>query len=440
MPDRPAAEGRGVSGIPLTSGRIAYLLTAFPTVSETFVEGEFRALSRGGLPVDLFATRNFREATGREDPLRDRGLLIHRSAYLFGREVAAAVLYFLFRHPARTLGTLGRVVAGNARSPRYLAHALALFPKSLVFARRMRALGTVHVHGTWAHYPATVAYIAARLLGAGYSFSGHAGLDVFSDTVFLAEKIRSARFVLVCQSASRRQMERLVPGSSRKIHIVYHGVDFSGIPAPGSLPRAEPPEIVSVGRLTPEKGFLDLLQAAGRLRDRGVTFLVRIFGQGPQREALEREIVRLDLRDKVVLAGIAPHAEILAAMVRATLVTLASCHPPNLFQDGISNVLVEAMACGTPVVTTDHDGSRELLDSGRYGVMVPEGEPARLAEAFEALLRDPDRRRELSRAGRERVERDFDRDKNIQAIAPLFRETLDTAGAPAPRAASGPGA
>jgi glycosyltransferase involved in cell wall biosynthesis len=393
-------------------------------VSETFVEGEFRSLSRRGLPVDLFATRNFREETGSRDPLDDRGLAIQRSEYLFGREIPAAALYFLARHPARTLGTLARVVAGSALSPRYLLHALALFPKSLVFARRMRSLGTVHVHGTWAHYPATAAYIAARMVGASYSFTGHAGLDVLSDTAFLAEKVRSARFILVCQSATRRRMEQLVPESAARIHTVYHGVDFSEIPPPGSLARADPPEIVSVGRLTPEKGFLDLLQAAGQLRDRRVAFKLRIFGQGPQREALEREIARLDLRDRAVLSGIAPHAEILAAMARATLVTLASYRPPNFFQDGIPNVLVEAMACGTPVLTTEHDGSRELLESGRHGVMVPERDPPRLAAAIESLLGDPERRRDMAARARARIERDFDREKNVEAIARLFRDAL----------------
>ncbi len=438
MPDGPAPRRRGVSGTPLTSGRIAYLLTAFPTVSETFVEGEFRALARRGLPVDLYATRNFREETAADEPGRDRGLAIQRSAYLLGREVPAAAFYFLARHPGRTLSTFARVVAGNARSPRYLAHALALFPKSLVFARRMRALGTAHIHGTWAHYPATAAYIAARLLGTSFSFSGHAGLDVFSNAAFLPRKIREARFILACQGATRRRMELLVPGSSGKIHVVYHGVDFGEIPRPGSVQRAEPSEIVSVGRLTPEKGFLDLLQAAALLRDRGVPFRLRIFGRGPQRQELEQESARLDLGNVLKLEGIAPHGEVLAAMARATLVALASYRPPNDFQDGIANVLVEAMACGTPVVTTDYDGSRELLESGRYGVIVPERDPERLAGAIEALLRDPDRRRELARAALERVERDFDRDRNVESIARLFRETLPAAGASVPRAASAP--
>lgn len=401
--------------------RIAYLLTAFPTVSETFVEAEFRALLRRGLPIDVYATRNFRESTHPSD-LGDRGLEVERSPYLLGREIPQAALYFLFHHPARTLGALLAILVGNATSPRYLAHALALFPKSLVFARRMQRRDTRHVHGTWAHYPATVAYTISRLLGISYSFTGHAGLDVLSDQSFLAAKVRGARFVLTCHGATHENLERLAPESSAKIHTIHHGVTLSQIPIPGSVPRADPPEIVSVGRLTPEKGFLDLLQAAALLAKGRALFRLRIFGMGPLRAALERERDRLGLGGVVFLEGVVQHDEILRALAQATVVTLASYPPPDKNMDGIANVLVEAMACGTPVVSTEYEGSRELLEGGRLGALVPPRNPQRLADALRSLLTDPLRREELSKLGRQRVERDFDRERNVESVAALFRQ------------------
>ena len=402
--------------------RIAYLLTAFPTVSETFVEGEFRALQQRGLPIDLYATRNFRESARRTGEEGDRGLEIQRSPYLMGVEIPLAALHFLLTRPRRTLGAFVAIVAGNASSPRYLAHALALFPKSLVFARRMQRRDTRHVHGTWAHYPATVAYTIARLLGISYSFTGHAGLDVLSDQSFLAAKVRNARFVLTCHEATHASLEKLAPDSGAKIHTVHHGVSLSEIPAPGSVPRAHPPEIVSVGRLTPEKGFLDLLQAAAHLARSSVPFRLRIFGKGPQRSDLERERERLGLGDAVILEGVAPHEEILRALAGATVVTLASYPPPDKNMDGIANVLVEAMACGTPVVSTEYEGSRELLQGGRLGCLVPPRDPERLAEALQGILKDPLRGEELARLGRQHVQSDFDRERNVGSVEALFRQ------------------
>jgi len=408
----------------LSSGRVAYILTAFPTVSETFVEGEFRALSQRGLPIDLYATRNFREIIADADEEEDRGLEVRRSPYLFGAKILTAATFFLFRRPRRTLGTLVRILMGNLRSPRYLGHALALLPKSLAFAREMERRGTRHVHGTWAHYPATAAYIVSRLLGITYSFAGHAGLDVVADQTFLAAKLRGARFVLTCHHSTRGCLERLAPECASKIHTIYHGVTISEIPSPGSVPRAAPPEIVSVGRLTPEKGFLDLLGACALLRDRGHSFRARIFGQGPQRPALERKIKRLRLGSFVSLEGIVPHRRILEILASATVVTLPSYLHPNMYRDGIANVLVEAMACGTPVVSTDYDGSRELLKGGSLGILVPEKDVEQLAAAFEAMLRDPEKRAAFSIQGRKRVENEFDRQRNVEVIFTLFRQAL----------------
>ncbi len=405
--------------------RIAYLLTAFPTVSETFVEGEIRALLARGFALDLYATRNFRETAGEEDPGRDRGLSVCRLPYLWSRDVWASAAFFLFLHPLRTLATLLRVLGGNAASARSFLQTLALLPKSLAFARRMRKGGTLHVHGTWGHYPATCAYVASRLLELPFSFSAHAGLDVTASTAFQSAKVRAARFVLTCNEANRRVLAERNPGCAGKIHTVYHGVDLSAIPSAGSQNREDPPLILSVGRLAPEKGFLDLLEACRLLRDRGIRFRLRVYGEGPQRPRLQEAIRGSGLEGTASLEGVAPHGRILENAARATLVVLASYEGPGRYLDGIANVLVEAMACGTPVVSTAYPGSRELLEDGRLGLLVPPRDPRSLAEAMEGLLASSARRSALAAAGRLKVVTEFDRDKNVERIAALFRESLE---------------
>jgi len=406
-------------------GRIAYLLTAFPTVSETFVEGEFRALMARGLPIDLYATRNVREAVAPEERIPDRGLRVNRSAYLLDGEVAAACLRFLLGRPLRTLGSFFRVALGNLPSPRYFFQALALFPKSLVFARRMEKAGTIHVHATWGHYPATSAFVISRLLGIPFSFSAHAGLDVTGDTTFQSVKVRDARFVLTCNQASRQFLCDRNPGSAGRILTVYHGISLATIPPAGSIPKADPPEILSVGRLAPEKGFLDLVRACGLLHRRGVRFRLRILGEGTERSRIAREIARNGIADRSVLEGAIPHPQVLEACARSTVAVLASYRGPEGYLDGISNVLVEAMACGTPVVSTLHPASREFLQEGRLGLLVPQREPEKLAEAVESLLSNPARREELSRLGRHWARTTFDRERNVEAIASLFSSVLE---------------
>jgi glycosyltransferase involved in cell wall biosynthesis len=376
------------------------------------------------MAIDLYATRNFRELVG-EDPDPDRGLTINRLPYFWSLEVWLASGAFLLFRPWRTVGAFLRVVAGNAPSPRFLMQTVALFPKTLAFARRMERRGTAHVHGTWGHYPATCAYVAARLLKVPFSFTAHAGLDVYADQTFLKQKISSARFVLTCMDGNRRLLAELAPEASGRIHTVYHGVTLSAIPPAGTMPRAEPPEIVSAGRLVPEKGFVDLIAACGLLRRRGIVFRLRIFGDGPERSRLEDAIRSEGLDDAVILEGFAPHRRILEATARATVVALASFQPPQKYLDGMANVLIEAMACGTAVVSTSYSGSRELLVEGKAGLLVPQRDPARLAEALEMVLTSPAKREELQRAARDRALADFVRERSIGRIEALFQESLN---------------
>jgi glycosyltransferase involved in cell wall biosynthesis len=143
----------------------------------------------------------------------------------------------------------------------------------------------------------------------------------------------------------------------------------------------EPPVILATGRLVPEKDHATLLRAFALLRARRRTRLM-ILGDGEQRGQLEGLAAQLGVRVDVGLPGfeINPYR----FMSRAAVFVLSST------SEGFGNVLVEAMACGAPVVSTDcHSGPAEILDSGRYGQLVPVGDPAAMAAAIEATLDDP---------------------------------------------------
>lgn len=155
--------------------------------------------------------------------------------------------------------------------------------------------------------------------------------------------------------------------------------------------RSEP-LVVAVGRLDPAKDFATLLNAFEILRkSRKVRLLV--LGEGPERPALERLVHELDLQEHVLLPGFVENP--FAYMARASILVLSSR------DEGFGNVLVEAMACGTPVVSTDCPGGpAEILDRGRYGALVPVDRPEDMAQAIESMLdnpTDPDLLRERAR-------------------------------------------
>ncbi|MEA3389278.1 glycosyltransferase [Sphingobium sp. CCH11-B1] len=153
-----------------------------------------------------------------------------------------------------------------------------------------------------------------------------------------------------------------------------------------------PPVIVGMGRLVPQKDFPSLLRAFGRLAERSDARLM-ILGEGEERPALEAWIEEHGLSDRVALPGFL--ANPLPAVRKASVFVMSSRF------EGFGNVLVEALAVGTPVVSTDcPHGPAEILDGGAYGRLVPVGDDDALADAILASIADPDDADRLIRRGR----------------------------------------
>jgi glycosyltransferase involved in cell wall biosynthesis len=144
----------------------------------------------------------------------------------------------------------------------------------------------------------------------------------------------------------------------------------------------EPPVILGVGRLTRQKDFLTLVRAFAEVRRRRPARLI-ILGEGEDRPALEALAAELGVRDDVALPGFRDNAP--AYMARSALFVLSSAW------EGLPTVLIEALAVGTPVVSTDcPSGPREILQEGRLGALVPVGDATALAAAMERALACPE--------------------------------------------------
>jgi len=180
-----------------------------------------------------------------------------------------------------------------------------------------------------------------------------------------------------------RQAFRLPPDRVRMIYNpVVSPALFLSAAEPVEHPwfaAGQPPVVLSVGRLCPQKDFSTLLQAFALVQARFPARLL-ILGEGPDRAVLEAAVTEMGLTDSVSLPGFAPNPY--AYMARAAAYVLSSRW------EGLPTVLIEALACGARIVSTDcPSGPREILHDGLYGMLVPVGDPAALAVALEASLR-----------------------------------------------------
>lgn len=399
------------------STRVAYLVKRFPRLSETFVLNEFLEVRGLGLRATLFA-------------LLDPGeKLVHREA----RELMPDVHYVtiagrpwhsawrLFRGAAAQAATNPRgflrvlwALLSVHRSIPSLRHAI----EGLWLAGELRRMGVEHLHAHFAHSPAAVAYMARLAGGPPFSFTAHAK-DLYTTLPRnLVIRARAATLVLTCTRFNQRFLQELLPDLPTPIHVVHHGTDLRRFSS--SRRRPEPDLIVSVGRLVPKKGYPLMVQAVRLMALAGVSFRCEIYGGGPMREELERMVSDSGLQGRVSFHGARPQDEIADAYARAAVFVIAPVVVADGDRDGIPNVLVEAMASGVPVVSTRISGIPELIDDGNSGLLVEPGDPAALADATTRVLVDHHMARRLAKAGRRKVERDFDLAVNSRRVAELL--------------------
>ena len=334
-----------------------------------------------------------------------------------GRETLASLLRCLATRPARTVTTLGVVLAAYAREPRYLSKCLATLAWSFSVARWAEKNDVEHIHANWAHLPATSAWIVSRLIGLPYSFSAHAGADLFRTSALLRQKIADARFIVVCNRAAEKRLRDLSPSHAAKIHLCYHGIDLHRFQAG---PRPSEGYLLSVGNLDPAKGFDLMIRAVASLCDRGRNSTYRIVGEGPERKRLEGLIRELGLGERVRLSGELRSEALVEAYHRASVFVAPSRILPSGGRDGLPNVILEAMACGIPVVGTNVAGIPEAVVHEQTGLLADAENPAALADAVERLLVDQELAERVTRAGRELVAHRFDRAQNVTRFCGLF--------------------
>jgi colanic acid/amylovoran biosynthesis glycosyltransferase len=416
--------------------RVAYLMSRFPKLSETFVLYEMLELERIGVHVEVFPLVREREAS--MQPGAEAFVARAHDFRLTSRPVLAAQWHWLRRRPGRYLATWGRAILGNAGSPKFLVRSLAVVPLAAAFARRIEALDMDHVHAHWATHPALAAWVIGRLTGRTYSFTAHAH-DIYVERPMLAEKLRGAAFAVTISDYNLRLLAGWYGRLADRVEVIHCGVDAAVF-----RPRSEAAvagvadaaggdgrfEILSIATLQPQKGHAVLVAAAGRLVERGIPVRVRMVGEGEERPALEAAIAAAGLTEHVQLLGRQPRDRVAALLGESDVVVQPSIVLPSGKTEGIPVALMEALASAVPVVATSVSGVPELVEDGVTGRLVPPGDDLALADALADLHRDPALARRLAEAGRTRVLASFDLRTNTRHLAERFASVARIAGRP----------
>jgi colanic acid/amylovoran biosynthesis glycosyltransferase len=391
--------------------RVGYVVKRYPRYSETFVVREILAHEAAGLAIEIFALRPPSDTHFQDVIAQVRAPV----QYLPPEEhVSASFFWAALQASGELLPDLWSALK-EARG----AEVRDLF-QAIVLTGEVVQRGITHLHAPFASDATTVARLAARFAAVPYSFTARAK-DIFHASVQpddLRRKLREAAGVITVSDYNLEYLRKTYGPAAAHVQRIYNGLDLAKFLY--QLPRERPPRIVSVGRFVEKKGFKYLVEACARLAARGLEFDCQIIGTGALKAELRTQIADLGLQSRVLLIGPRPQNEVIEHVRSAAVFALPCIVGLDGDRDGLPNVLFEAMALGTPCVSTDVTGIPEVIRDGETGLMVKQQDPVTLADAIERLLGDQDLRVRLATNARQLIERDFDIRRNAALRREIF--------------------
>jgi colanic acid/amylovoran biosynthesis glycosyltransferase len=401
--------------------RVAYIMSRFPHLPETFILREMIEVEKQGISVALYPLMVQEQKV--VHPAAQEWMPRANRLPWISPAILGANLRQLQKHPTQYAKLVARVFSGNLLSPKFLIRALAMLPKVVRMAELMKQENIQHIHAHYATHPALAAWIIHQLTGIPYSITVHAH-DIYVNRTMLAPKMKDAAFVVAISEFNRQFLARhLGEWILDKTHVIHCGIEPERYPVQEKLP-AEPFEMVSIGSLQPYKGQADLVEACTRLHQRGFNFRCRIIGGGELASALEKQINAQGLKGKVILTGPQTQDAVAQMLGEADCYIQPSIITPSGKMEGIPVALMEAMACGLPVIATNISGIPELVRPNQTGWLTPEKDPEQLANAIFAVASNPQASRVLARAGRDWVLKEFALQDNVRKFTELLNNSV----------------
>jgi glycosyltransferase involved in cell wall biosynthesis len=281
-------------------------------------------------------------------------------------------------------------------------------------------MGINHLHAHFAGMAARTAFWINKFFLINFSFTAHAN-DIFSPRQFeigLDKLVDRARVIVTETDYAARFLHERFSHRADRIHRIYNGLDLA------EFGRADfsstPPLIIAVGRLIPKKGFGHLIRTCALLAERGKSFRCEIIGEGPLKDELRRQIDEMHLRNNVELTGAKPQAQLRGRLAAANVFVLPSVIDADGGMDNLPTVIMEAMATGLPVVSTNIGGIPEMIVENETGFLVQPGDAAAMADAIETVINDPSSAARLGYSGYERARTLFSIEKNVRELCTLL--------------------
>jgi glycosyltransferase involved in cell wall biosynthesis len=390
--------------------KFAYLFERFPSFGQTFCYREVAELSRQDITPPIFSIRNPKDEPPQDWDTR----IVQRVHYLPEEKLLLDSVRLASKKGQVNTQIIGALDKWGRRTD-----FLRLY-QAVYVGLRLQQMGIPHVHAHFAGMAARTAHWISRFFPVTYSFTAHAN-DIFAPRDFeigLDKLVHAARVIVTETDYAAQFLRERFTERADRIHRIYNGLDLA------EFGRADfsstPPLVIAVGRLIAKKGFANLIRACGLLAERGKSFRCEIIGEGSLEKELRAQIEQLDLQKRVALPGAKPQREIRQRLAAANVFVLPSVVDPQGGMDNLPTVIMEAMATGLPVISTNIGGIPEMVVQDETGVLVQAGDPVALAGAIEKIIDDRRLANSLGRGGYERAQNLFSIEQNVRDLSALI--------------------
>ncbi len=390
--------------------RFAYLFERFPSFGQTFCYREVAELDRQGIAPPIFSIRNPKDEPPQDWDTR----IVERVHYLpEEKELLEDV------RDAAKKGKLGADIVAALDKWGRRTDFLRLY-QAIYVGLRLREMGIDHVHAHFAGMAARTAFWINKFFSITFSFTAHAN-DIFSPRQFeigLDKLVDAARAIVTETDYAAHFLRERFSHRADRVHRIYNGLDLAEFGHADF--SSTPPLIIAVGRLIPKKGFSDLIRACSYLAARGKSFQCEIIGEGPLEGELRAQIEEVRLKDRVLLPGAKPQHQLRQRLAKANLFVLPSVIDADGGMDNLPTVIMEAMATGLPVVSTNLGGIPEMVIENETGFLVQPGDAVAMADAIETVINDCSSAARLGHSGHERARALFSIEGNVRELCALL--------------------
>lgn len=404
--------------------KVAYLAPEFPSLSTTFIYNEALQLEATGVDVCPYSVHipfsNVEDAHVQS--------IKKRTAYLYSKsilKVLSAHLSLLFSEPKRYFYTLSLLVSDMFEVGFFSRVGIGLFYRFFYaawLANDMKNNGCEHLHIHFAHVPADIGMYASNLAGISFSITAHAN-DLFDKAWLLRTKVTRSSFFATISNYNKQFL--ISKGADKnKVKVIRCGV--SEVLFNGNHIEKKSNMIGVVCRLVEKKGIDTLISATKILVDRGVSINVKIHGSGPLENDLREMVHALRLQNNIEFLGAISHEEV-ATFIQSLKAFVLPCKvDKNGDVDGIPVVLMESMAIGVPVISTEVSGIPELIENGVSGLICPPDDPIALSHSILQILEMNHDEVMLSQAKR-KIKNEYSLTKNSNQLIHLIKNAVNMA-------------